>query len=90
MTAATPSLWESFALVASADVLVTPDTALTHAASAFGTPACVLFQRGKEAWTPYRSPGRSVISDDARSLAQLPAERLIEALDELLAETPEV
>ena len=52
VTAATPSLWESFALVASADVLVTPDTALTHAASAFGTPACVLSSAARKRGRP--------------------------------------
>jgi ADP-heptose:LPS heptosyltransferase len=82
----TPSIRDAFALVESADVVVTPDTSIAHAASAFRTPAVVLFVRGKaERWGLYRSPGVHVEHADA-TLATLPLERVLRALDELLDE----
>lgn len=80
------SLIEVIAVVGTADILISPDTSVTHAASAFATPAITLQRRGSEKWMPYRTVGRTVFSDDARQLRDLPAEPVVRALDELLSE----
>jgi ADP-heptose:LPS heptosyltransferase len=82
----TPGIRDAFALVASADIVVTPDTSIAHAASAFRTPAVVLFVRGKaERWGLYRSPGVQIEHPDS-TLATLPLDRVLRAVDELLDE----
>ena len=80
----TPSIRDAFALVASADLLVTPDTSITHAASAFRTPSVVIFVRGKaERWGLYDTPGVNVEHTDD-TLETLATERVLAAVDELL------
>jgi ADP-heptose:LPS heptosyltransferase len=82
----TRSVREAFALVATADLVLTPDTAITHAASAFGKPAVVLFPRNRaEIWGPYETGGLGVASSDG-SLASLPVEPVQESLAGLLLE----
>ena len=81
---ATPKLRDALALVATADFVVTPDTSIAHAASACRKPSVVLFEKGKDTlWGRYRVPGRNVVSED-KSLATLPVEPVIDAVDELL------
>jgi ADP-heptose:LPS heptosyltransferase len=82
--ARTPSIRDAFALVASADLLLTPDTSITHAASAFRTPSVVLFVRGKaERWGLYDTPGVNVEHTEG-TLETLSLERVLSAVDELL------
>jgi ADP-heptose:LPS heptosyltransferase len=83
----TRSVREVFALVAAADYVLTPDTAITHAASAFNKPAVVLFPRNRaEIWGPYESGGIAV-SASTGTLESLPVEPVREALAGLLLET---
>jgi ADP-heptose:LPS heptosyltransferase len=86
--ALTPTVRELFALVASADLVVTPDTAVSHIASAFVRPTLTLLRRRAEyhIWIPYRTPGRNIFGDDAETLEGLPVERVIAGLDDLLEE----
>ena len=86
--AITPTVRELFALVASADLVVTPDTAVSHIASAFVRPTLTLLRRRAEyhIWVPYHTPGRNVFGDEEATLAGLPVERVIEGLDDLLEE----
>lgn len=80
----TPSIRDAFALVATADLVVTPDTSITHAASAFRTPSVVLFVKGKaERWGLYDTPGANVEHTEG-TLATLAPERVLAALDEQL------
>ena len=82
----TRSVREAFALVATADYVLTPDTAITHAASAFGKPAVVLFPRNRaEIWGPYETGGSSVASTEG-NLQSLPVEPVMDALSNLLLE----
>jgi ADP-heptose:LPS heptosyltransferase len=83
-----PTVRELFALVAAADLVITPDTAVAHVASAFVRPTLALLRRRAEyqIWVPYRTPGRNVFGDEEATLAGLPAPRVIDALDELLDE----
>jgi ADP-heptose:LPS heptosyltransferase len=77
----TPSIRDAFALVASADFVLTPDTSITHAASAFRTPSVVLFVRGKrERWRLYDTPGENVEHTEG-TLETLPLDRVLAAVD---------
>lgn len=80
------SLDQAVAMVAASDLLISPDTALTHVASAFSVPTLALQRVGTERFVPYRTPGRAVFSRDPRRLSEMPAARVIEALDALIAE----
>lgn len=80
------SLAAVFAAIATADLLISPETAITHAASAFATPTIALQRKGNSRWSPYRTPGRNVFADDERRLTGLPVERVIIALDALIDE----
>lgn len=88
-----PALFESFALIESADLFLTPDTGLVHAASAFQTPSITLIRPGNESWVPYRTPSRNLFSAPAASEGEFPAwvdtiglSRVTTAIDEMLAE----
>jgi len=85
--APTKALRDALALVATTDILVTPDTSLVHSASAFEKPAVILFEKGKETlWSGYKIPGRNVVNDD-NTLATLPIEPVLAAVDEVLQNT---
>jgi ADP-heptose:LPS heptosyltransferase len=83
--ASVPKLRDAFALVALADVVLTPDTGISHAASAFRKPAVVMMLQGMGIFEPYQTPGRRVYAEGP-TLASLPADRAIAALDEVLRE----
>jgi ADP-heptose:LPS heptosyltransferase len=82
-----PTLRELFALVAEADLVVTPDTAVTHIAAAFTRPTLALMRRRDEyqMWVPYRTPGVNVFGPTEASLADLSAETAVDAVDDALA-----
>ena len=72
------------AFTATADLVVSPLTGVTHIASAFEVPVLTLLRRDMEQWVPYRVAGHNVYSDDPRSLAALPAERVVAAVDRIV------
>ena len=75
---------QAFGLVATADLILSPDTSIGHAAAAFKRPAIVMYGHGYEArWGLYRSPGRCV-SSPGRELGALSAQAVIDVLDEVL------
>jgi ADP-heptose:LPS heptosyltransferase len=86
--ALTLSLPDTIATVATADLVVTPDTAISHIASAFNRPTLTLLRRGFDKLVPYRTPGRNVFGDDPRRLDSLPATRVLAALEDVLADLP--
>jgi ADP-heptose:LPS heptosyltransferase len=82
----TPTIRDAFALVATADFVLTPDTSIGHAAAALSKPAVVLYPRGNAArWGLYRAPGYEISSPEA-ALSSLSVEPVLQALDRLLAE----
>jgi ADP-heptose:LPS heptosyltransferase len=82
--APTKTLRDALALVATANMLITPDTGIGHSASAFGTPAVIMFESGNEKlWGGYKIPVRNVVSND-KTLATLPIEPVLAAVDDLL------
>jgi ADP-heptose:LPS heptosyltransferase len=75
------------AVIATADLVITPDTAIGHVASAFQIPTLTLMRRGTGAWAPYRTPGRVVFGDIKKRLEPgLPSERVVAALDAVIDE----
>ncbi len=83
----TPTLRDALILVATADLVLTPDTGLAHAASAFGRPAVVMYIQGTASqWGLYRSEGYQLSSPDG-TLASLGLEPVLRAVDRLLAST---
>jgi ADP-heptose:LPS heptosyltransferase len=81
----TPDYRQMMALVASADIVLTADTSVTHIASAFDTPAVVMCARGlAPLYGPYGTRGRTV-STPGRSLETLDVEPVVAALEAVLA-----
>jgi len=75
------------AVIATADLVITPDTAIGHVASAFQIPTLALMRKDTSAWAPYRTPGRVVSGDIKKRLEPgLPAERVVAALDSVIDE----
>lgn len=82
----TSALRDALALVATADLVFTPDTSIAHAASAFRRPAVAMYSRGFEGrWGLYGAPGHTLASP-ALAVASLPLEPVLAALDDVLAQ----
>jgi ADP-heptose:LPS heptosyltransferase len=81
--AETPNLRDAFALVGTADMIFTPDTSISHAASAFRKPALVLLKREHRPYAPYNTPGE-IVAWNEDQIQQLPHERVAAALTNLL------
>lgn len=79
-TAAKPLLRDMFALVATADMIFTPDTSIAHVASAFSTPVVVMFVPGWSGFIPYRTPGRYICAAGP-TLDSLSVEPVVAALE---------
>jgi len=71
----TPSLRDAFALVGTADMVFTPDTSISHAASAFRKPSLVLLKREHKPYAPWNTPGE-IISWGEDQIQLLPYERV--------------
>lgn len=61
--APTPKLREALALVGTSDRVFTPDTSISHAASAFRRPAVVLLKRDHVPYAPWNTPGDIILWD---------------------------
>ena len=78
------SLSEVTAMTATADLVISPDTAITVIASAFRVPVLALMRKNTQQWVPYKNKGSVVFSDDPRSLRRLPTERVVAELFRLM------
>jgi ADP-heptose:LPS heptosyltransferase len=85
VAAPTPQLRDAFALVGTADLVFTPDTSISHAASAFRKPSLVLLKREHKPYAPYNTPGELVLWGEDQ-IKQLPHERVSAALDRLITQ----
>lgn len=81
----TPKLREAFALVASSDLVFTPDTSISHAASAFDKPALVLIKADCTAYAPWQNRGY-LVPWDGRSIESLPVAEVTRPLLRFCAE----
>jgi ADP-heptose:LPS heptosyltransferase len=81
----TPRLREALALVGTADIVFTPDTSISHAASAFRKPSLVLLKREHRPYAPYNTPGRVLLWNE-NEIAELPYERVAAELDSVIAQ----
>lgn len=81
----TPNLRDAFALVQASDLVFTPDTSISHAASAFRKPSLVLLKREHKPYAPYNTPGE-IVAWHEDEIQQLPHERVADALHKLLAQ----
>ncbi len=81
----TPMLRDAFAVVGTADLVFTPDTSISHAASAFRKPSLVLLKREHKPYAPWNTPGEIIAWNEAE-IHQMPHERVAKALDKLLAD----
>lgn len=83
VAAPTPQLRDAFALVGAADIVFTPDTSISHAASAFRKPSLVLLKREHKPYAPYNTPGELILWGEDE-IKQLPHERVSAALDRVI------
>ena len=80
----TSRLRDALALVGTSDMVFTPDTSISHAASAFRKPAVVLLKREHHPYAPYNIPGENIFWDGDQILGLLvegvaaAVERLVE------------
>lgn len=81
----TPQLRDAIALVGTADLVFTPDTSISHAASAFRKPSLVLLKREHKPYAPWNTPGE-IISWNEAEIHQMPHERVAKALVKLIAD----
>ncbi len=81
----TPLLRDALALVGRADIVFTPDTSISHAASAFRKPSLVLLKREHRPYAPYNTPGRVLLWNE-NEIGKLPYERVLSELNSVLAE----
>ncbi|HZO19749.1 MAG TPA: glycosyltransferase family 9 protein [Gemmatimonadaceae bacterium] len=84
--AVVPGLRDALALVATADVVFSPDTSIAHAASAFNKPSVVMLVGGSGIFEPFDTPGRFLYSPGP-TLESLPADPVIDALLSVMAES---
>ncbi|MDQ3242780.1 MAG: hypothetical protein M3Q09_03540, partial [Gemmatimonadota bacterium] len=83
--AETPRLRQALALVGTSDMVFTPDTSISHAASAFRKPAVVLLKRDHHPYAPYNIPGENVFWD-GNEIHSLPSNRVLGAVERLVAQ----
>ncbi len=81
----TPRLRDALALLGRADIVFTPDTSISHAASAFRKPSLVLLKREHRPYAPYNTPGRVLLWSE-NEIAELPYERVLSELNSVLAQ----
>ncbi|HET9106008.1 MAG TPA: glycosyltransferase family 9 protein [Steroidobacteraceae bacterium] len=85
--ARTANAREMMAVIATCDLALTADTAVTHVACAFDKPVLAMFARGGAPhWGPYIASGRTVCAPGP-TLASLAPEPVVQELERMLAVT---
>lgn len=84
--AVVPTLRELIALIESADLVVSPDTAVCHMASAFRCPLVSIHNYGTEHWQPFDTPGARVVSQRSDSFDGVTERDVTRAIDQVLSE----
>ena len=78
------------ALVATSDLVISPDTSVIHVAAAFERTVLSIHPAQKERWRPWRTRGRAVFGSTGLTLHSVPVPEVLGALDDLLATEPEL
>ncbi len=81
---AAPQLRDALALVSTSARVVTCDTSITHAASAFCVPTVLLLERGLDQWAPWKTPSE-VAYWSGTSVSEIDADSARDTLDRFLA-----
>ena len=81
---AAPQLRDALALVSTSARVVTCDTSITHAASAFCVPTVLLLERGQDQWAPWKTPSE-VAYWSGTSVSEIDADSARDTLDRFLA-----
>jgi heptosyltransferase-2 len=84
---AVPTLRELMALIASTDVVLSPDTAVCHMAAAFERTLISLNLRDHEVWATSPTPGVRVVGPDDETFEGLETPAVIDAVNWVLGET---
>jgi len=79
-----PRLRDALAMVGSSERVITSNTSVTHAASAFRIPTVLLLELGENQWGSYRTPSE-VAYWTGSSVASLEVETARDAVDRMLA-----
>lgn len=82
-----PRLRDALAMVGASERVITSNTSITHAASAFRRPTVLLLERGEDQWGSWCTPCE-VAYWNGSSVASLDPETARDALDRLLASHP--
>ena len=83
LAVATPRLRDALALVGTSDMVFTPDTSISHAASAFQKPAVVLLKRDHHPYAPYDIPGE-IVYWDGNEIHSLPSNSVTPAVERMV------
>ena len=81
----TPRLRDALSLVGTSDMVFTPDTSISHAASAFRKPAVVLLKRDHHPYAPYNIPGENIFWDGT-TIHGLPVVQVSDAVERLVTQ----
>jgi ADP-heptose:LPS heptosyltransferase len=76
------------ALVAQADLVITPDTSISHVAAAFDRIIVSLHQAENFPWTPYKARGKALFSTSFFTINFIDAETVVRAVSDLLDSEP--
>lgn len=87
--ATVPTLRELMALIATADVVVSPDTAVCHMAAAFERTLISLNLLNHENWATAPTPGARVVGPNEETFEGLEAPAVIEAVTRVLCARPD-
>jgi len=79
----TPNLREALAVVGTSDMVFTPDTSISHAASAFRKPAVVLLKKEHHPYAPYNIPGENIFWD-GEQITDLSVDQVGDAVERLV------
>ena len=82
-----PRLRDALSLVGATHRVITADTSITHAASAFQAPTVLLLERGQDQWSSWRTPSE-VAYWEGDSIASLDVAVARAALDRMRAARP--
>jgi heptosyltransferase-2 len=82
-----PRLRDALAMVGTSERVITSNTSVTHAASAFRIPTVLLLEHGEDQWGSWCTPSE-VAYWTGSSVASLEVETARDALDRLLASHP--